>query len=437
MTSIRKRLLLFILSILALATLAICIATYLGIRHEMDELYDANMRQLATTASGLIGENTLPVRPYSSNEWPKGEEVFLVQVWKDGVLEYSSHPAADFPLQNKKGHRRVEFRDEEWGFYQETINSHVIQVAQSLHVRHEVIHEVYNAIIIPILIQFPVVAFLVWFFVGYGFRPLSRISDLIQKRTADFMEPIAAENTPDEIRSLILALNDLLRRLKISLETQRQFTADAAHELRTPLTAVKLQLDLLQRAEKPDERIEAMNTLERGVDRSIRLVSQLLEMARQEPNAEMAEFSTFNLKSLVENTMHEQEPMARAKTIGITAETQDATIHADKASLAIMVGNLLGNAITYTNAGGHIFLKTYLAEGTPVFEIADDGIGISAADKPRIFDRFYRVMGTGTTGSGLGLSIVKTIADRHSIRIEVSDGIGGKGTSFRLIFPKP
>lgn len=437
MSSIRKRVLVSFLSILALGTIAVCISTYIGIREEMDEVYDANMRQLALMASSLpLPDIKAHSSKTTSKEWPHGEEVFLIQIWEDGKLEYSSHPVADFPLQEITGHGRALFHEKRWGYYQETVQGHVVQVSQELHFRRDVIREVYNAVIIPVLIQFPLLSLLVWFFVGYGFRPLERVSALIQKRTANFMEPISTEDAPKEIQALVIALNDLLYRLKVSLETQRQFTADAAHELRTPLTAVRLQLDLLKRADKPEDRSEAVETLERGVVRSIRLVQQLLELARQEPENQTRSFSKLDLDPILKSAVLESRIVAEKKAISIEPSFGNVSVIGDAASLSVLIGNILTNALTYTQIGGEVSIKTYHDDGAPVFEVADNGIGIALEDHTRVFDRFYRVVGTGTTGSGLGLSIVKNIAERHGAAIQLSTGIGGKGTCFRFIFPK-
>lgn len=434
MKSIRKRLLVSLLSILALATLAVGIATYLGIRHEMDELYDANMKQLAVMTSGMMGDSEIPetARAYSQ-KWPKGEQIFLIQIWHGATLDYSSHPAAAFPLQESEGFGRVFFNGKKWTYYQERFDGKTIQISQELSERRDVIREVYNAIIIPTLIQFPIVSLLVWFLVSVGFRPLQRISDLIQKRKAGFLQPIPPGDVPEEIHTLILALNDLLFRLDNAMETQRRFTADAAHELRTPLTAVRLQLDLLQRADTEQERSEAVETLENGVSRSIHLVQQLLELARQEPEAQ-GESAPLNLADIVRTVYKEQHPMASSKGILLETDMEDALINGDPDSLSIMAGNLLNNAIAYTGAGGHILLRTYTEDNKAVLEVSDNGIGISPEDRSRVFDRFYRVIGNEVQGSGLGLSIVKTIADKHGAKVIISNGLNGNGTTFRIKF---
>lgn len=436
MTSIRKRILLSVLSILTLASLISCVATYLSIRHELDELYDGNMKQLAVISSGIAGANDElgKAQPYS-NEWPRGEQIFLVQIWDNGKLLYSTHPIADLSLQSVSGFGRVFFHDKKWEYYQEEINGKTIQISQELSERRDVIREVYNSIIIPTAIQFPVIFILLWILISYGFRPLMQVSDLIQSRTATFMKPINAGEVPDEIRSLVAALNDLLGRLHVAMESQRQFTADAAHELRTPLTAVRLQLDLLQRSKGEDERQESIVSLERGVSRSIHLVHQLLELARQEPDNVQREGTSVGLKGLVTDVVQEQRMLAETKAISVESDLKDVSVQGDSPSLAVMIGNILGNAIAYTPEGGQIRINLTLQDNHPVLDISDNGIGINPEDRQRVFDRFYRVTGTGVSGSGLGLSIVKTIADKSDIKIQVFEGIVGQGTTFRLTFP--
>lgn len=435
MISIRKQLLFSILTVLTLATIAVGIATYLGIRHELDELYDANMKQLAITAASVVADNRKTKEiPTHSNKWPHGEQIFLIQIWEGETLRYSTHPVVELPLLSKPGFGRVSFHGKNWSYYREDTQGKTIQVAQELNERRDVIREVYNAIIIPLIIQFPLVFILVWLLISYGFRSLSRISNLIQERTATFMQPIPLGKTPDEIRALVLALNDLLTRLQNALQTQKQFTADAAHELRTPLTAVRLQLDLLQRSKNEAERKEAVSILERGVSRSIHLVQQLLELARQEPDQSNEGFESIDLQYLVTDIIEGQKLLAQQKSISIQSDLQKIYSYGNREALAIMIGNILSNAIAYTPANGEIYIRVFEEDNHPILDISDSGMGIAPHERQRIFDRFYRVTGTGIPGSGLGLSIVKTIADRHGIDIQVHEGIDEKGTTFRLIF---
>lgn len=438
MTSIRKRVLISVLFVLTLATAISGVVTYYSIRNEMDELYDGNMRQLAVVASGMVSETGAHNAPAYSGQWPRGEQIFLIQIWDGGKLQYSTHPIADLPLQPTSGFGRIFFHEKKWSYYQENIRGRTIQVAQELKERRDVIREVYNAIIIPTVVQFPVSFALLWFLISYGFRPLTRISNLIQERTATYMQPIPSGDVPQEIHSLVIALNDLLGRLNAAMESQRQFTADAAHELRTPLTAVRLQLDLLQRSKTEDERIESLSALERGVSRSIHLVQQLLELARQEPENTLRPFTSINLNELVLESIENHQALAHDKNITLEHKLEDVGfLQGDAPSLSVMIGNLLGNAIIYTKPNGHVLVRTFLQDGNIGLDVSDSGIGISEADRERIFYRFFRVTGTDTPGSGLGLSIVKNIADHHNAKISIMGGLNGSGTCFRLIFPSP
>lgn len=312
-----------------------------------------------------------------------------------------------------------------------------VQLAQDLKERHSVVLEIYGFLLIPIVLQFPILAGLIWMMIGYGLKPLHDISNLIKNRTPNFLESLPDEGVPVEINILVHALNELLGRLKQALESQRRFTADAAHELRTPLTAVRLQLDILKRADDEEEKKAALETLEKGVRRSTHLVQQLLELARQEPDNIEIIFSEADLVQIVEEAIEQTLPISDAKNIGIIFHAENRPFVPGNAhKLALMVGNLLNNAVTYTKEGGHVAVKLRVDEDEVVLDVADDGIGINAQDHKRIFDRFFRVAGTGTIGSGLGLSIVRNIADLHKASITVSKGIGGKGACFQVRFNK-
>lgn len=439
MKSIRRRLLVSILSVIALVTLLLAVATYFSIRDEMDELYDENMAQVAVVLArtGLQDEN-ISMAQASARETLKGEEEFLIQIWRGKNLAYTSHPAIRFTLQGLDGNGfgHTIFQGGKWHYYYLRHDRDVIQIAQDLEKRHAVITEIYRVLVVPILIQLPLLAGLIWVLVGYGFRPLTRVSNLIRKRTAAFLEPLPEDSVPAEIKVLVDALNDLLIRLKSALETQRRFTADAAHELRTPLTAIRLQLDILHRATSAGEKQEALETLEKGVARSIRLVQQLLELARQEPENVDTPFSVVNLGHVIEAAMQQAIPFGRSKNIELTVDIEDnLTLRGNAPHLSVMIENLVNNAILYTPEHGHARVEASRNGTHIVIEVKDDGIGIAPKDRERIFDRFYRVAGTGMTGSGLGLSIVRTIADLHGIEIEVREGLGGKGTNFRLVIP--
>ena len=248
------------------------------------------------------------------------------------------------------------------------------------------------------------------------------------------------------MQPLVTALNDLLERLRKALERERAFMADAAHELRTPLTALHLQVGMLARASGESERTAAMGTLSAGVQRAIRLVEQLLALARQEPRAEGRRVPV-RLDDLAREVVAELVPLADAGRIDLGVEAaQPATVRGDADELRTLLRNLVDNAVRYTPAGGRVDVTVEAAVAaspgaSPTaasgarLTVSDTGPGIPPEDRERVFDRFYRRAGTEPPGSGLGLAIVKAIADAHGATLTLADGPGGKGLTVTVSFP--
>jgi two-component system OmpR family sensor kinase len=234
---------------------------------------------------------------------------------------------------------------------------------------------------------------------------------------------------------MVLQLNGLLSRLREAIETQKRFTADAAHELRSPLTALQLQIQLLERAQSSEERIDALEQLKAGTRRASRLVEQLLTMARLEPEAAQQPLAAVELDRLAAGVLADFEPLAAAKGVELRlGRVEPASTRAQEPALRTLAANLLDNAIRYTPSGGGVTLDAFTQAGRAVLEVRDTGPGIPAGERERVFDRFCRLPGSGTQGSGLGLAIVKRIADAHGARVELGDGDGGRGLRVTVRF---
>jgi signal transduction histidine kinase len=242
------------------------------------------------------------------------------------------------------------------------------------------------------------------------------------------------------VAPLVAALNALLQRLALSLDTQRAFVADAAHELRSPLTALKLQVQLLQRAADEAARAEATGALAAGIERAARLVEQLLALARSEPGAPPATPQTLDLSELVRAAIADTLPQARVR--GTEFELfADApvSVTGDRAALTALVRNLADNAVRYAPPGARVELRVGLEDGQPTLRVDDAGPGIPPAERERVFDRFYRRNtgggdSGGDTGSGLGLAIVRSVAVLHGAQVTLADSILG-GLQVRVQFP--
>jgi two-component system OmpR family sensor kinase len=234
---------------------------------------------------------------------------------------------------------------------------------------------------------------------------------------------------------MVRALNDLLARLGQALEAQREFVADAAHELRTPLTALKLQLQLAERAEPGAAQAAAFERLHRRLDRASHLVEQLLALARQEPALEEAAREEVDLAQLAREVVAEYDALAETRSIDLGVEVDSqARVLGRRDGLRAMLGNLVDNALRYTPAGGRVDVIVGAVDGRPSLRVADTGPGIPPEQREHVFDRFHRGGDADTPGTGLGLAIVKRVAERHGATVRLLDGPGGRGLEVRVAF---
>jgi two-component system OmpR family sensor kinase len=254
----------------------------------------------------------------------------------------------------------------------------------------------------PFLLLLPLLGVLVWFSVGRELRSLEAVARAVGRRTVLTLDPLSEGGLPDEVRPLVGALNELLARLGRALDAQRDFVADAAHELRTPLTALRLQIQLAERAASDEERASAFATVSSGLNRATHVVEQLLTLARQEPEAEERIAEAVGLAALARQVVAERMPIAEAKAVdlGVT-RAESLTVQADAESLRVLLANLIDNAVRHVQQGGRVDVAVFADRGCAVLEVIDNGPGIPAAERERVFDRFYRRPGNEVSGSGL------------------------------------
>lgn len=400
---------------------------------EADAFFDYHLRQ---TALILRDE---PVEYQLGAQYPPADASydFVVQVWSlDGVRVYLSRPHAVLPQTITLGFATVNTSEGRWRVFGVQAVTRVIQVAQPMSVREQRAVELALQTLKPFALLLPVLALLIWFAVGHALEPLGRLTTLVKARRVNALDALPESGLPDEVQPLVQALNELLGRLSAVLERERAFVADAAHELRTPLTALHLQMAMLARASGESERTAAMGTLSAGVQRAIRLVEQLLALARQEPRIGVPH-TPVRLDDLAREVVRELVPLADAGAIDLgVAAAPPATVEGDADALRTLLRNLVDNAVRYTPAGGRVDVAVEGASaGGAVLTVSDDGPGIPAEERARVFDRFYRRAGTEPHGSGLGLAIVSTIATAHAATVELSDGPGGKGLRVTVSFP--
>ena len=409
------------------------LSAYWLAQEEANELFDYQLKQVAVS---LNGSNDLPITVIAVDEDPDEDNV--VQVWNtQGKPLFSSNPSRSLPRYDMLGLHTEAYQQKHWRIYNMLRQDLFIQVAQPIAVRDELAAELAGRILIPFVLLIPLLAGLIWWAVARSLRPLQAVTSAVTARDEDSMQALDETGLPTEIRPMVVALNQLFTRLSYSMQLQRTFIADAAHELRTPLTALKLQLELTERATTDAQRQSDFAKLNTRLNRSIHLVRQLLTLTRSESRLEAEPFTYIHLSALVQDVVQDLMPLAEISRIDLRADIGDkVTVLGQPENLTIVISNLLDNAIRYTPLLGQVRISVTLEAGHAVIRVIDNGHGIAMHERERVFDRFYRCEGTAETGSGLGLAIVRNITEAHHATLTLSDNVSESGLVVTIIFPQ-
>lgn len=326
---------------------------------------------------------------------------------------------------------------------QENAGEHVmVQVAETRNARHEFVTRTVGIVALTQLLLIACGAVTVWYGIQRGLRPLTGLQHALSRRSPTDLSPFPEELSPVETRSLLLEINDLLSRIRDDIDRQQRFIANAAHQLRTPLAGLKTYADLSLKLSDDNkmnsqEMRSALSQMHAGIGRMSHLVHQLLMLARLEPTAVASQnpHIAVDLTSIVSDTTEEMVPLSIKRSIDLGFESTEGrvTVEADAAALKEMVTNLIENALLYTPEGGTVTVSV-LDNGSPSIVVEDTGPGIPETEREKVFERFYRLHAGEPAGSGLGLSIVKEIADAHRATIEIGDGRSGKGARITVKF---
>jgi two-component system sensor histidine kinase TctE len=315
----------------------------------------------------------------------------------------------------------------------------MVQVAENRAARNEFARQILVGMILPQALLIALAGGLLWHAVGRTLAPLTNLRREIESRSHRDLSALPEEQAPQELQPLIHAMNELLERLSATLDAQQRFIADAAHQLRTPIAGLKTQTELALRQTPAGEAQTTLRQLRTATERSTRLVNQLLSLARAEPGSGRTLLAEqVDLVALGREVAKEWVPQALARHLDLGFDCVEArvVIQGDSFQLREMLNNLLDNAIRYTQSGGQVTVHVAIENERPVISVEDNGPGIPESDRDRVFERFYRVLGTGVEGCGLGLSIVHEVAQAHGAEAMLTAGDGGSGTRVRVIFPR-
>ena len=440
--SLRRRLLAVIVAastVLWLASLGI--VTVIA-WHETNEVFDDALEEsgymiMAATTEwnerGLLAS----ARPGGAN----GRKVDMqYQIVVDGrvIQRTSGAPARPFVtgFDDSHGFADPDVDERRWRVFvvRDEARRFEVQVGQKYKKRLDILEELAESLWLPVLGFLAVLALVCWVLTGRVLKPLHRTASAIAAKTPDDLALVPTAGQPRELLPIVLALNGVLGRLDAALQAERRFTADAAHELRTPLAGLHMHVQLLQR-QHPDL-AASFQKLRQDIARMTGLVDSLLALARLDPLArEQLVREPVALAPLFERLVAAHAGVAEQRGITLSARCDLDQVDANPQMLEIMLRNLIDNALRYCPAGSRVEIAADRIAGSGRIVVRDDGPGVDDASRQRLTERFFRVLGQGQGGSGLGLSIVKRIADLHGVDIVFGTGLDGRGLGVTLNLP--
>ena len=442
--SLTRRLMAMVLGFVLAAWLVTALVAWFTTEHELSELLDAHLAQ--TTALLLASELDVPVEN-DARPAPvllrKYQSRVAFQIWRDGRLRARSTDAPEEPLapagvqglseQRLAGKRWRVFTAEQADARGSAITVHV---AEQLSARRHVLLASLRGTLLPLLLVLPLLAVGVGWTVRRALRPLHALGHRVAARSPQALDALPRDGVPAEVQPLVRALNGLLARVAEQVAGERRFTADAAHELRTPIAAIRMQAQVAQGATQDEERRAALDATIAGCDRATRLVDQLLQLARLEADAvdtqpAAGRDTPTDLAAVAARLVQELSDAARARgqQIRLECPPRPVDVPMSAALAAVLLRNLLDNALRYGPDGGTVAVRLLPAQAAHGVRLCveDAGPGLSDADLARLGERFFRVLGSGQSGSGLGWSIVRRLARLHALQLHIdrSPALGG------------
>ena len=444
--------------------------SYQEIRHESEELFDAQLARSARLILSLVqadrGEiefssiqkflnenqlvtdettNTLESIFDEDDELLPGGHIYETklgfQIWDNSgnlVLKSPSLPITEISPK-ATGFSNNLFGNHNWRVFSLTSvdGQYRCITAERIDVRNDLIGDIFQGLLELFIVIVPVLSITLWLAISQGLTPLQNLTSQIKTRDADKLDAISEGKAPTEIQTITSALNQLLSRLENALAREKRITSDAAHELRTPLAAVKLHAELASKADNAHDRKAAIDYILQGIERTTRLVNQLLDLARLEPEGFQQKMQDTDISKLLIEETALQAPLADDKQLDLAiTENPEIIASVDETSIRLLFRNLLSNAISYTQANGVIRISLHDEDDKFSLVVEDNGAGIPVEERDRVLERFYRLKNHDETGCGIGLSIVMQVVAMHQAKLTLDDSDNGTGLRVAVTFPK-
>lgn len=394
----------------------------------------------AATSNPGIKKHFLELIQHSE---PINRKQLVFEIWdsNNNLVIHSLHTPKVFLRNMPSGFSDKIIDGNDWRIYSETdpVNHSKLIVAELYNLRRELTDDIARSNANILLITYPVFGLLVWFIISFALRSITKVTTEISNRASTYLEPVQLTQIPLEIKPLVAELNKLFIRLKLAFERNKRFAADAAHELRTPLAALKTHLQVALKTDDKTDQEKAFQKVLESVDRSSHVVAQLLTLSRLGEEEALTDVKPFNLHRLATEILAYLASHAIEKNIDIElapSPQDEPVILGNDTAVGILIRNIVDNAIRYTPRDGEVKISIIDTGTQIIFRVCDNGSGIPAELRERVFERFYRILGTKASGSGLGLAIVSQIAALHHAHIHLATPPTGVGLQFDVAFPK-
>ncbi|WP_417552341.1 ATP-binding protein [Marinomonas fungiae] len=455
--SIRQRTLIMVMSVFAFTSILLGIVGVIAANHEVEELFDARLAQQARLLLHLTNDDIEAGKSTPTFVYPNTvtaldeyhlsevghhyESKVYFRIWRNGEVVVASEDLSIEPeVDDGNGFGYTDSGAYEWRTFElaavtESGGDSRIVVAERSDVRGEMVTEIVLNSVLPEVIGWPLIAVLVWMAVSVGLEPLKQLTSRIKLIEPSKLKPVSVQNVPQELAPVQQAINSLLLSIDQLMAREKRWIADAAHELRTPLAVLRLHAQNAESAETNEERHHALKQLQSGVDRSTRIVAQLLSYARVESQLQAVEHTPIDVMKITRRIVADLFPMVWEKqiTIEINEDQERLMLPIEENHFEVILQNLISNAVKFTPEKGAIYIDWHIEKNGVAFEFKDTGIGIDETEMERLTERFYR--GSDQSGAGLGLSIVATLAKYYGANLSFASN-QPSGLIVRIRFPQ-
>lgn len=436
--SLKQRLLLLSLTTVLLVWIGATAFTYFDAREDLDEVLDVYLEQTAALLVVQASHDIDDIETEHAPQLHKRDRSVAFQIWEKGnQLRLHSANAPAQPLANQDyGFSDSTVEGHSWRVYStwDDYGKYRIHVAERTDVRDQVARGIAGNLLEPLWLSLPLLAALLWVAVARGLRPLDKLATDVGNSDPNTLTALDTEAAPREVLPLIERLNQLFVRIDATIQQERRFTADAAHELRTPVAAIKAQAQVARAASGDAERMHALDNAIVGCDRATHLIEQLLTLARVDA-LDGGATAICSLREKASGEIAAIAPSALDKGVHIElADGDEIGVPGNPELLRILMRNLIDNAVRHTAAGTTVQVNIGREQGAVCLSVSDDGPGIPEGEIDKIAERFYRPADTQASGSGLGLSIVKRIAEVHDASLQFGQNENGRGLCVKVKF---